>query len=577
MRFRTFFEIPPGTPAPLARLFILYGSIALALAPIPLYLAPIAEKWDVLLFLGILAWGVASQGLRVLRDYALSLELSIYLFAYLCYGPWLAILCILLCSLLLIPQGMVEDGRNRNAVYVFRKLSNIFVLGAALYLAGLAMGLQAPTGFFDATPSHQFLSLLYFWLTFTAVNNLLFVPMDLARQGVAALRGLIREIVLDGALHGLSVLSGAAFALLFAARNFLPALLLLPVLILLVIVLKQLTDQSHDLAVQLTMVRKLNERSAEIHMSLDMPDVLEVVGRMSEELFQAETYFVALLDERNGKVQFACAKDHGEAITVEEADLDRGLTGNVIRSGKPVFISDLQNEEQWLRLTHPVGDETMRIRSIMMSPLLDNERCIGVYSVQSDTPRAFDPFHRELFLSTVQQISTAVVSARLYKRATQDALTRLYNKSYFEENLAYCLTEGEAFGLLFLDCDDFKAINDRFGHLVGDRYLQVLGTGIQSQCRSGDIPCRYGGDEFAILLRSATAAQTRAVAQRILDAVDQIGWQVNGQSVHTTASIGLLWASGDQDRLPVEDVLRVIDQCLYEAKVEKHTIRETTL
>ena len=577
MRLRGFFETPPGTSVPVGRLFILYGSLALALTPIPLYLTPIAGKWDVLLFLGILAWGVASQALRILKDYALSLELSIYLFAYLCYGPWLAILCILLCSLLLILQGMVEDARSRNAVFMFRKLSNTFVLGASLYVAGLVMGLLVPTGFFDAAPSHQFLSLLSFWLTFTAVNNLLFVPMDLARQGVAAFRGLLKEIVLDGALHGLSVLSGAAFALLFAARNFLPALLLLPVLVLLVIVLKQLTDQSHNLAVQLTMVRKLNERSAEIHMSLDMPDVLEVVGRMSEELFQAETDFVALLDERNGKVQFACARDHGETITVEETDLDRGLTGNVIRSGKPLFISDLQNEERWMRLTHSVGDETMRIRSIMMSPLLDNERCIGVYSVQSDTPRAFGPFHRELFLSTVQQISTAVVSARLYKRATQDGLTRLYNKSYFEESLASCLSRSEPFGLLFLDCDDFKAINDRFGHLVGDRYLQVLGTGIQSQCRTGDIPCRYGGDEFAILLKFATADQTRAVAQRILDAVDQIRWQVDGQSVHTTASIGLLWASGNQGLLPVEDVVRVIDQCLYEAKAEKHTIKETTL
>ncbi len=558
-------------------MFVLYGVLALLLLPLPLYMARLQSTWYVLLFLGFLAWGAASQGLRILRNYALSLELSIYLFAYLCFGPWLSILSIFLCSLLLIVQGAVVDPGNRNAVFVFRKLSNTLVLGLSLYLAGALMGALLPAGFFQASPYLMMTGLAVFWLAFTALNNLLFIPMDLARQGTAALGELVKETALDGALHGLSVLSGAAFAILYESERYLAILLLVPVLILLVIVLKQLTDQSRDLAIQLTMVRKLNERSARIHASLDMPKVLDVVAHMSEELFHVDTYFVALLDERTGKVQFACAKDHGEEITIAEADLDRGLTGNVIRSGKPIFIGDLHGEERWLRLTHPVGDETMRIRSIMMSPLLDSGRCIGVYSVQTDTPRAFSAFHRELFLSAVQQISTAVVSARLYKRATQDALTRLYNKSYFEESLAACLSGDEPFGLLFLDCDDFKTINDRFGHLVGDRYLQVLGSSIQSQCRACDVPCRYGGDEFAILLKSATAEQTRAVARRILDAADQIQWQVEGRSVHTTASIGLLWSSGAQDNLPVEDVVRMVDRCLYEAKAVKHTIRETAL
>ncbi len=170
-----------------------------------------------------------------------------------------------------------------------------------------------------------------------------------------------------------------------------------------------------------------------------------------------------------------------------------------------------------------------------------------------------------------------MAGARLYRRATEDFLTRLYNKSYFEERLQTCLADGESFGLIFMDCDDFKAVNDRHGHVVGDQYLEALGRRLMGLCRGSDVPCRYGGDEFAILLPGATGEQTLQVAVRVREAVAGLEFAVGGRIARTTVSLGTLWSDGTLKAVPVEDVLRKVDQALYRAKTRKNTIEEAAL
>ncbi|MEW5764241.1 MAG: diguanylate cyclase [Acidobacteriota bacterium] len=565
---------PPGV----RRLYFLYGWAALLLSGAIAVHEASTLPWGPLLLLGALAGGASTLGLRIFENYTLSLELSIYLYALLCYGFPTALLSILIASCILIVHAMASSEEPVRLDVAFRKWTNTFVLGLSLWGAGIAMdAFVGADGFFAATWRNQMLGLCAFWLAFTFLNNLLFLPMDFARAGLRSLRQLPREAFLDGAIHAISVLSGAGFALLSQADASEVVLLLLPVLVVLVVVLNRLSVQTKNLLTQFDLVRRLNTYTADLHTTLNLPQVMEVVKRVCLELFGADTFFLALLDERSGRVQFARAVDHGRELSLGDADLDRGLTGRVIQTAEPLFIDDLLGEKQWMRITHREGSQTQRIRSVFMAPLLDNARCIGVFSVQRDAPRVYKPFHRELFLAFVQQLSAAVVGARLYKRATQDGLTRLFNKSFFEESLAACLARREPFGLLFLDCDDFKSVNDRYGHITGDRYLQVLGTNIQHQCRAGDIPCRYGGDEFAILLKGADRAVTRSVAERILEAVDRLVLFESGSQIRTSVSIGALWSSGETEGVHVEDVIRKIDACLYRAKIRRHTVEDTAL
>jgi diguanylate cyclase (GGDEF)-like protein len=115
-------------------------------------------------------------------------------------------------------------------------------------------------------------------------------------------------------------------------------------------------------------------------------------------------------------------------------------------------------------------------------------------------------------------------------------------------------------------------VNDRLGHPTGDHYLEVLGNALASHCREGDLPCRYGGDEFAVLLPGAGQAETLAVAHRLHEAVDRLVWPGGPEAIPVTVSIGAVWSEGGATLLPVEDVLRRVDRCLYRAKGTQHAV-----
>jgi diguanylate cyclase (GGDEF)-like protein len=305
--------------------------------------------------------------------------------------------------------------------------------------------------------------------------------------------------------------------------------------------------------------------------------VLDAVGEICQELFNADTYVIALADERTQKIRFARVVENGKEIQHEDVDMDQGLTGRVLKTGKPIFSRDLQRDRVLKPRMLSAGDPEHPVHSVMVAPLKDKGRPIGVFSVQSHDPSAFRPFQEELFLSVSHQVAAAILSARLYKRATEDSLTRLYNKSFFEERLRMSVDQGDPLGLLFLDCDDFKAINDRFGHVTGDQYLKKLGRLLARESRAGDVPCRYGGDEFAILLPHASRQQTLKAAERIRKKVQRMPFRIDGASAGTTVSVGALWSKGNGSSLPVQDILKRIDDSLYKAKERKNAVELTTL
>ena len=472
---------------------------------------------------------------------------------------------------------MLLDPSTRILGFMARKLSNIIVLGSALGAATWAyraVGGVTPLTSMSATST---LALVAFWITFTLVNNILWGPYDACYEKKGLFAWVAKQAAMDGLLHAIAVLAGAGFAVQFNQKALGGIYLLFPVFVLLVLVLHRLTEQSKNLQEHLRLMRKLNEITAGLHHSLNLEDVLDEVARVNKELFDASTYFVALLDERSRKVQFARVVERGQVVNQEDVDVSRGLTGQVIQTQSPLFVDDVQREGSFRRRMLQAGDPGRPVHAVMMAPLMDKDRVIGVFSVQRHSPKAFRPFHRELFLSINHQVASAVVSARLYRRATEDSLTLLYNKSFFEERLGQSLAEGQPFGLLFFDCDDFKSVNDRFGHVVGDQYLHKLGRLIHNQCRGGDIPCRYGGDEFAILLPGALEEQTPQVAHRVQRAVNDMEFIVKGSRVKATVSIGTLWSDGSKTAIPVEDVLKKIDESLYKAKRIKNSIESAVL
>lgn len=152
--------------------------------------------------------------------------------------------------------------------------------------------------------------------------------------------------------------------------------------------------------------------------------------------------------------------------------------------------------------------------------------------------------------------------------AERDSLTGLYNRHRFQIELERMLLESGRHGsnsaLLYFDLDEFKAINDHFGHTVGDTMLVRVAGEVSGLTRRNEMLFRLGGDEFAILLPAADVEQTEALAERVVRAIAQIPFRFEGQSLHISSSLGIAiypLHAADQDQL-----VACADTAMYQAK-----------
>ena len=157
-------------------------------------------------------------------------------------------------------------------------------------------------------------------------------------------------------------------------------------------------------------------------------------------------------------------------------------------------------------------------------------------------------------------------------RAIADSVTGLYNRHYFETELAREVERGRRYGgclsLLLLDLDQFKQINDQQGHAVGDRVLQRVGALIRLHVRAADVPCRYGGDEFAVILPDSPSADALYVAERIRSSIETAFDEepISGQLLRVTCSGGIATLTPDASGPHV--LFGAADCALYAAKAE---------
>jgi diguanylate cyclase (GGDEF)-like protein len=159
----------------------------------------------------------------------------------------------------------------------------------------------------------------------------------------------------------------------------------------------------------------------------------------------------------------------------------------------------------------------------------------------------------------------------LRQQAIRDPLTNLFNRRYMEESLEREVSRAarheSALGIMMLDIDHFKQINDTFGHSAGDTLLRAIGTLLLSHTRGEDIACRYGGEEFTLILPESSLADTWRRAEQLRESVRRMHAQHNGEPFGVvTISAGV--ASFPEHGTAPEALLRAADQALYQAKGE---------
>jgi diguanylate cyclase (GGDEF)-like protein len=154
-----------------------------------------------------------------------------------------------------------------------------------------------------------------------------------------------------------------------------------------------------------------------------------------------------------------------------------------------------------------------------------------------------------------------------FASSIRDPLTGMFNRGYLFEAVHQALEQlkrtGETFAVCLADLDDFKAVNDTYGHPMGDLVLQTVAKLLMKTCRPYDTAARYGGEEFVVLLRNVDRATAQMVAERLRKAVATQDYEVHDGVLRVTATFGVVtvgrWTT-------TEDVIRLADEALYEGK-----------
>jgi diguanylate cyclase (GGDEF)-like protein len=231
----------------------------------------------------------------------------------------------------------------------------------------------------------------------------------------------------------------------------------------------------------------------------------------------------------------------------------------------------------------PQGDQAERAllrrdgnRMLAMLPLVAKGESIGLVELISNTWAAWDEQRLALARTMANEAAIALENARLYEEARaladRDPLTGFFNHRYVHERLGEEVVRAQRtrrpVGLLMLDLDDFKLVNDTFGHLFGDRVLVWVAERIRGCLRASDVPARYGGDEFAIILPDTDADAARLVAQRILEAFAAEPFEGEGRGpLPIGLSVGV--ANHPGDGRTATELIAAADERLYRMKRER--------
>ena len=331
----------------------------------------------------------------------------------------------------------------------------------------------------------------------------------------------------------------------------------------------RLLSRSQALAREL---RRLLDMSGELAESLDPHQVASLMAGHLARAMDVDECAISYWDRASGRVESL-----GYYPPTRFEDLDPFFDV----SGFPETVRALERQEIVLVDTEdPAADpaevELMRRdgnRVLIMLPLVAKGASIGLVELFSHGPYTPDPERLELAQTMANEAAMALENARLYddarKLADRDPLTGFYNHRFLHERLGEEIVRAQRgrrpLSVLMLDLDDFKLVNDTFGHLFGDKVLTWVAEGIRGSLRQSDLPARYGGDEFAVILPDTDAVDADVVAERILQAFRErafIGEQRG--PVPVTLSVGR--ATLTQDGRTATEIIAAADAAMYRAK-----------
>src|SRR3954464_3047780 len=320
----------------------------------------------------------------------------------------------------------------------------------------------------------------------------------------------------------------------------------------------------------------LNEIGKALTSSLDIGEVMHVILAKVSELLKPSNWSLLLKDPITDELYFHAAVGAGsDKLLGMRLKPGEGIAGWVAQHTQPLLVPDVHADKRFA--TRFDKASRFHTKSILCVPLTFKERTMGVIELVNG-PRDGTFGEEDLkILSTVAEFSAiAIENARNFHKVQEltvlDDHTGLFNSRHLRRTLEQEIVRAVRFGhpvsLVFFDLDRFKQVNDTHGHQAGSRVLHEVGSLLLKTLRSTDVPVRYGGDEFVILMPETSKDQAVAAARRI-------GGEIARQPflsdkpygpVKLTASLGVS-AFPDDARDPENLILRA-DEAMYRVKAD---------
>ncbi|MBF0570928.1 MAG: sensor domain-containing diguanylate cyclase [Candidatus Omnitrophica bacterium] len=412
------------------------------------------------------------------------------------------------------------------------------------------------------------LSRLYFLVIFS-----FFVPLAgffvYATRNPAAyfflVVALLADIFLLAAFHGRLQKKQSQIAILkeeyFEKANLLKAELqheweTIASLRLKIINYSQLKDLTEKLSLCLSLEDTSNTLSVEVSRLFGHKDVTVILY-----LFHSATGELGISSSQKGQMQVNLKAKKGDIFD-----------HFVVKTMHPLLVEDVQTDFRF-DLSKMDAEDNRQIRSLISTPLIVGEKTLGILRVDSALAHQFSTDDLR-FLRTISDLtSIAIENAQLYEHletmAIKDGLTGLFLRRYMMERLGEEVSRemrlGEELSFLMIDLDYFKQYNDSFGHMAGDIVLKTISQILEEHFNHpGELVCRYGGEEFCVLLPGCSKTKAVQMADEYRKKIEKREVILRRQKTHVTVSVGV--ASFPKDAPGGDELIFKADEALYRAK-----------
>lgn len=408
-------------------------------------------------------------------------------------------------------------------------------------------------------------NLIYYRRSQTGVKSVLFVPIMGGEGAESRLLGMLVLDSLNEKAFGEKEIKAAQFVADLVSKEATSA------------------RAARDASLSTKAFATFYEFSRKLTETLDLDATLDCVVETVAHAMDTETVAITIRDPKMGGSRLARAgRTRREDIEGRQILHEDTLIGLVAETEKSFYAPDLETRQRFRAVFGRELDFALGIskhRTLLILPLKGRasfpggERhtygCLTILKPERD---ALGTEQKKLAEVISRDAGCAIYNAILYAEARElaitDGLTGLYNLRHFQAEFERTLeTYGKFSGkvsLMLCDIDRFKHLNDTFGHQTGDTAIAAVADAIAKAVGKRDVPARYGGDEFAVLMPDANERRAKDVAEKICSNVKKTHWERLGIETPVTVSIGI--ATFPEDAFTKDALIKHADRALYKAK-----------